>query len=141
LCCTKHSDASIFPISGFILFAFAASHSQAQVHILQLNPSPKLEAASAQRVKMDNVTANPATLAVSVPITGSAMPNAPTSKVRPICGITRLGRCIQDLGEDEKGIFTSPLRLQPKDAYWLAPSAQPLDSHLLMMPMLRKQQA
>jgi hypothetical protein len=130
-----------FPIFGFILFAFAASHSQAQVHILQLNPSPKLEAASAQRVKMDNVTANPATLGVSVPITGSAMPNAPTSKVRPICGITRLGRCIQDLGEDEKGIFTSPLRLQPKDAYWLAPSAQPLDSHLLMMPMLRKQQA
>lgn len=39
----------------------------------------------------------------------------------PICGITRLVRCIQDLGEDEKAIFTSPLRIQPKDAYWLAP--------------------
>ena len=29
--------------------------------------------------------------------------------------------CIRDLGEDEKAIFTSPLRLQPKDGYWLAP--------------------
>jgi membrane-associated phospholipid phosphatase len=40
---------------------------------------------------------------------------------QPICDITHLGRCIQDLGEDEKGVFTSPLRLQAKDAYWLAP--------------------
>ncbi len=39
----------------------------------------------------------------------------------PICGIMHLGRCIQDLGADEKGIFTSPFRLQPKDAYWLMP--------------------
>lgn len=38
-----------------------------------------------------------------------------------ICGITHLGRCIKDLGQDEKGIFTSPLRLKPKDGYWLAP--------------------
>src|SRR6185437_2528094 len=40
---------------------------------------------------------------------------------KPICGITHLGRCIQDLGEDEVGVFTSPLRVQPRDAYWLAP--------------------
>src|SRR5579863_345865 len=39
----------------------------------------------------------------------------------PICGITHLVRCIQDLGEDEKGIFTSPRRLHQKDAYWLVP--------------------
>lgn len=43
------------------------------------------------------------------------------SDATPICGIAHLGRCIQDLAEDEKGIFTSPLRVQPKDAYWLAP--------------------
>jgi hypothetical protein len=30
-------------------------------------------------------------------------------------------RCVEDLAEDNKGIFTSPLRVQPKDAYWLAP--------------------
>jgi hypothetical protein len=46
---------------------------------------------------------------------------ASTPEERPICGIAHLGRCLQDLAEDEKGIFTSPLRAQPKDAYWLAP--------------------
>ncbi|MGC2162217.1 MAG: phosphatase PAP2 family protein [Silvibacterium sp.] len=45
----------------------------------------------------------------------------PVQSEQPICGITHLGRCIQDLGKDEKGVFTSPLRLQAKDAYWLAP--------------------
>ncbi len=32
-----------------------------------------------------------------------------------------LVRCVEDLGEDDKGIFTSPLHVQPKDAYWLMP--------------------
>lgn len=38
-----------------------------------------------------------------------------------VCGITRIGRCIKDLTEDEKGIFTSPARLRPRDAAWLLP--------------------
>lgn len=38
-----------------------------------------------------------------------------------ICGITHIGRCIKDLAEDDKGIFTSPMRLRPKDASWLLP--------------------
>jgi hypothetical protein len=37
--------------------------------------------------------------------------NAAVSRGDPICGITQLVRCIRDLGEDEKGIFTSPLRV------------------------------
>lgn len=45
----------------------------------------------------------------------------PSASQGPICGIKQLGRCIQDLGEDERGIFTSPMRVQPRDAYWLAP--------------------
>jgi membrane-associated phospholipid phosphatase len=48
-------------------------------------------------------------------------PNPSNQETLPICGITRLGRCIRDLGEDEKAIFTSAMRLQPKDGYWLAP--------------------
>lgn len=44
-----------------------------------------------------------------------------SSASQPICGITRLGRCIKDLAEDDRGIFTSPLRLKPRDAYWLMP--------------------
>ncbi len=52
----------------------------------------------------------------------AALSAAPTADVpTTICGITHLVRCIQDLGEDDKGIFTSPLRLKPQDAYWLAP--------------------
>lgn len=38
-----------------------------------------------------------------------------------ICGITNIGRCLQDFGEDQFGIWTSPFRLQPKDAFWLVP--------------------
>lgn len=52
---------------------------------------------------------------------GKSPTKAVVSPTEPICGITQLGRCIRDLGEDEKGIFTSPLRVQPKDAYWLMP--------------------
>lgn len=48
-------------------------------------------------------------------------PNESPQNRQTICGIAHLGRCILDLGEDDKGNFTSPLRLQPKDADWLAP--------------------
>ena len=52
-----------------------------------------------------------------VPTQGNIQP----PNTEPICGITHLGRCIRDLGDDEKGIFTSPFRIRPKDAYWLTP--------------------
>ncbi|HVH89166.1 MAG TPA: phosphatase PAP2 family protein [Terriglobales bacterium] len=58
---------------------------------------------------------------VSSPSTQPMAGNAAVSTGDPICGITHLVRCIQDLGEDEKDIFTSPLRVHPKDAYWLMP--------------------
>lgn len=63
---------------------------------------------------------NRAGIALAVDATPAAS-NPSIADGDAICGITHLGRCIQDLGEDEKGIFTSPLRVQPKDAYWLAP--------------------
>lgn len=44
-----------------------------------------------------------------------------TQNAQTICGITHLVRCVQNLGEDDKGVLTSPLRLKPQDAYWLAP--------------------
>ncbi|MGC2548032.1 MAG: phosphatase PAP2 family protein, partial [Silvibacterium sp.] len=55
------------------------------------------------------------------PDSQSALPNAPAQNDEEICGITHVGRCLKDLGQDEVGIFTSPLRVKPKDAYWLAP--------------------
>jgi membrane-associated phospholipid phosphatase len=40
-----------------------------------------------------------------------------------ICGVTHLGRCLKDIGHDQAGIWTSPLHIQPKDAFWLVPFA------------------
>ncbi|MGC1783790.1 MAG: phosphatase PAP2 family protein [Acidobacteriaceae bacterium] len=116
-----------FLVAGLILFAFAASCAQAQALILPLNPNPNVESTqSASLVDStfdsdENTARNPTTPDTSTLNTGPSQPSASTQDDKPICGITRLGRCIEDLGEDEKGILTSPLRLQPKDAYWLAP--------------------
>ncbi len=38
-----------------------------------------------------------------------------------LCGITHLVRCVEDLGQDEKGIFTSPARFRKKDLRWALP--------------------
>jgi membrane-associated phospholipid phosphatase len=37
------------------------------------------------------------------------------------CDIDSLGRCLKDLLGDEAGIWTSPLRIRPRDAFWLVP--------------------
>jgi membrane-associated phospholipid phosphatase len=68
-----------------------------------------------------NTPRNPIMSDNSVQGNPSTLPSARVRNEQPICGITHLGRCIKDLGEDDKGVFTSPFRLQPQDAYWLAP--------------------
>jgi hypothetical protein len=45
----------------------------------------------------------------------------PSSK--SVCGVTHLGQCLKDIGHDQAGIWTSPLHIQPKDAFWLVPFA------------------
>ena len=40
-----------------------------------------------------------------------------------ICGVTHLGQCLKDIGHDQAGIWTSPLRIQTKDVFWLVPFA------------------
>ncbi len=39
------------------------------------------------------------------------------------CGLTHVGQCLKDLGHDQAGIWTSPLRIRSNDAYWLLPFA------------------
>jgi len=118
---------SIYSIAGCILFAFAALHMQAQTIILPLNPHPNLHLEQGANLIHEkfapdaDAPRNPAMPDAFGPGTTPAAPNAIVQDDKPICGITHLVRCIQDLGEDDKGIFTSPLRVQPKDAYWLAP--------------------
>jgi membrane-associated phospholipid phosphatase len=38
-----------------------------------------------------------------------------------ICGVGHLGQCLKDIGNDQAGIWTSPLRISPTDALWLLP--------------------
>jgi membrane-associated phospholipid phosphatase len=38
-----------------------------------------------------------------------------------ICGVVHLGQCLKDIGHDQAGIWTSPLRILPRDAFWLVP--------------------
>ena len=45
----------------------------------------------------------------------------PTSPV--ICGPSHLARCLKDIALDQAGIWTSPLRLESRDALWLLPFA------------------
>lgn len=39
------------------------------------------------------------------------------------CGLTHVGQCLKDPGHDQAGIWTSPLRMHPRDAFWLVPFA------------------
>jgi len=40
-----------------------------------------------------------------------------------VCGVAHLEQCLKDIGHDQAGIWTSPLRLAPRDAIWLLPFA------------------
>jgi membrane-associated phospholipid phosphatase len=65
---------------------------------------------------------------VSNPARGSSDEKAPStvlSNGKPVlvCGPHHVGQCLKDLAWDQAGIWTSPLRLQLKDAIWLAPFA------------------
>lgn len=53
---------------------------------------------------------------------------APDNQEQPstqsvICGVKHLGQCLKDIGHDQAGIWTSPLRIAPRDAIWLVPFA------------------
>src|SRR2546425_5640186 len=44
-----------------------------------------------------------------------------SSRSSPICSLAHLGQCLKDLGRDQAGIWTSPLRIKSRDALWLTP--------------------
>lgn len=46
-----------------------------------------------------------------------------TTQNRVTCGLTHVGQCLKDLGHDQAGTWTSPLRIHSNDAYWLVPFA------------------
>ncbi|MGC1870205.1 MAG: phosphatase PAP2 family protein [Acidobacteriaceae bacterium] len=113
-------------LAGWIFIGVTTMCSHAQNAMLPANPKPNLPQEQVASLLPTNLASN-RTVALSsseADIFASnsfAMPDASAQETQTICGITKLGRCLRDLGEDEKAIFTSPLRLQPKDGYWLAP--------------------
>src|SRR6266446_2152265 len=46
-----------------------------------------------------------------------------SAQASPTCGVTDPGQCLKDVGHDQVGIWTSPLRIKPRDAFWLVPFA------------------
>ncbi len=111
---------------GFLLcgFGLISATAQAQVGIHAAIPAtPQLVAANSAS-SLSGLFALPATWSeVSSPEDAGAQSAAPAQPApgTVLCGITHLVRCVEDLGEDDKGIFTSPLRLKPRDAEWLLP--------------------
>jgi hypothetical protein len=109
-----------------ILLSSTAVYAHAQTATLPANPKPNLPREQVAILLPSHPALN-GTLAegdADAEVFASSSlstPNPSNQEAQPICGITKLGRCIRDLGEDEKAIVTSPLRLQPKDGYWLAP--------------------
>jgi membrane-associated phospholipid phosphatase len=91
------------PAVGFLLFAFAVLPCYSQA---DLPAAPQNHATLAKAEARDFLP---------------AAPDPTETSGQVICGIKHLGRCIKDLGEDDKAIFTSPLRLKASDRYWLLP--------------------
>jgi hypothetical protein len=114
------------PLVVWIFLSLTAVCASAQAPTLPPNPQPNLRQEQVASL-IPSISISPTTLAGSSSVPYASVSSAfstataSTQETQPICGITKLGRCIRDLGEDEKAIFTSPLRLQPKDGYWLAP--------------------
>jgi membrane-associated phospholipid phosphatase len=64
----------------------------------------------------------------SVSGTSPSSDQAPERQQQPstqsaICGVKHLGQCLKDIGHDQAGIWTSPLRIAPRDVFWLVPFA------------------
>jgi len=78
--------------------------------------------------QMTGLSTEPAQDALPVSGPSSAANQAPedqqqASSESVVCGVTHLGQCLKDIGHDQAGIWTSPLRIAPRDAIWLLPFA------------------
>lgn len=117
----------LFPVLGFIPFAIAFSHTQAQTRNLPNTPDVDLQLAQSTSSTRESLPFGWNTAQNQIPPNPSgakpapALPNVGVPSGKPICGISHLVRCIEDLGEDDAGIFTSPFHVKPRDAYWLMP--------------------
>jgi membrane-associated phospholipid phosphatase len=111
-----------------MIFAIAAQQAGAQAATLPANPEPRVAAPQSSVMAENNFDSDrnfsrssTASADASAPGAQSASPNSPLQGDEPVCGLAHVGECMKNLAQDEVGVFTSPLRVKPKDAYWLAP--------------------
>lgn len=115
-------------LAEVMIFAAAAQQAGAQAAVLPSNPEPSVAATQSPVITENNFRPGSnlsrnatASADASAPDGQSASSTSPLQDDEPICGLAHIGECIKNLGQDEVGVFTSPLRVKPKDAYWLAP--------------------
>ena len=104
---SKRFDRAVRQLAVLVVWAFMPALMLAQVDDSSGNRSQ-----DSQTTKSAGPSQNPTQSAPQV------------ASVAPVtCGLTHLGQCLKDLGHDQVGIWTSPLRIRPNDAYWLVPFA------------------
>ncbi len=116
-----------FFAAGFCLLALCASSAMAQTTNISAVPSfafplAQSESSSAEVSPVNwTFTTDQTTSDAATANSAAASPNPLVQSGEPICGISHLVRCFEDLGKDDEGIFTSPFHIKPRDAYWLMP--------------------
>ncbi len=79
-------------------------------------------AQTTEPVREQNQEVQPASGAPVPPDQASDDPQQ-SSPPAVVCGPAHLVRCLKDVARDQAGIWTSPLRIQSRDAFWLVPFA------------------
>src|SRR5260370_42512908 len=103
---------NIFPRFALFVLICAVPIYSPRPAFAQTTDSSGEQAKRAQSVSDSSPASNQASEAQQQPSTHSAT-----------CGVEHLGHCLKDIGHDQAGIWTSPLRVSPRDAFWLVPFA------------------
>src|SRR5712664_2240581 len=103
---------NIFPRFALFVLICAVPIYSPRPAFAQTTDSSGEQAKRAQSVSDSSPASNQPSEAQQQPSTHSAT-----------CGVEHLGHCLKDIGHDQAGIWTSPLRVWPRDAFWLVPFA------------------
>jgi membrane-associated phospholipid phosphatase len=104
--------AKAFPRIAPLVLIFAALIYGPRPAFAQTTDSPDQQEEAVQSVSGMSPSSGQASEAQQQPPTRTA-----------ICGVTHLGQCLKDIGHDQAGIWTSPLRVSARDVFWLVPFA------------------
>jgi membrane-associated phospholipid phosphatase len=103
---------SVFPCLAYSLLIWAALIYSARPAFAQTTAS------SLERTEEGQPLSGTATSSDQ-----SSDPQQQASTQSVICGVKHFGQCLKDVGHDQAGIWTSPLHIAPRDAFWLVPFA------------------